>query len=206
VNLSGENSVDPLLQADLVFQQLQAVNNMTVIPVNRVIEVYAALHITKVQNEEQAQLVCEQLGCEGLIIPTITIYDPYDPPKFGAALQLLRRGAVDHPNNIDVRELTRAASPMTTEALPQHPNFIQVVGMYDATDGTVRDALLRYAKGRNDPSGPLAAKEYFVSMDRYCGFVYYTLIQQMIGRVTGQPAEIAPVAQTAQISLTARGG
>lgn len=206
INLSGETSVDPLLQADLLFQQLQAVNNVTVIPVNRVVQVYAALHITKLESEQQAELVCEQLGCDGLIVPTITIYDPYNPPKLAVSLQLLRRSAAEHVNNVDVRELTRAATPVETDPLPRHSNFVQVVGMYDAANGSVRDALMLYAKGRNDPSGPLAANEYLVSMDRYCGFVYYTLIQQMIGRVSGQAPDAPSPAQSAQISLTAQPG
>src|ERR1019366_8261217 len=69
VNLSGQPQVDPLLQADLLYQQLQAVNNITVIPVDRVIQVYAALRIDKIQSEEQAAVVCEQLGCDALLIP-----------------------------------------------------------------------------------------------------------------------------------------
>src|SRR5689334_17156586 len=55
IDLSGHpHDVDPLLQADLVYQQLQQVNGITVIPVNRVIEVYNSLHIERVQSEEQA--------------------------------------------------------------------------------------------------------------------------------------------------------
>ena len=209
VNLSGETCVDPILQADLVFQQLQAVNNLTVIPVNRVIQVYAALHITRVESEEQAAIVCERLGCDALVVPTMTIYDPYNPPKMGAALQLLGRKSYAHANNIDARDLARRATPLETEALPTNPGFIQVVGMYDAANGSVRDAVLRYAKGRNDPTGPLAANEYFVDMDRYSGFVYHTLIEQMIGRVTekGPPAPVAQAeqsAQTAGLALTAQ--
>jgi hypothetical protein len=206
VNLSGESAVDPLLQADLVYHQLGAVNNVTLIPVNRVIQVYAALHITQVESEEQAQIVCEQLGCDALIVPTITIYDPYNPPKFGAALQLMRRVPMDRSNNIDPRDLIRQATPQVTEPLPTHPKFIQVIGMYDAANGSVRDAVWRYARGRNDPTGPMGQNEYLLSMDRYCGFVYYTLIQQMIGRVQNQPAEPAPAVRTAQINLTAQGG
>ncbi len=206
IDLSGAPGVDPLLQSDLVYHQLAAVNNVRLIPVNSVAAVYTALHIVKVESQEQAEIVCEQLGCDGLIIPTIMIYDPYNPPKFSASLQLLRRGAVDHPNNVDPRELTRAATPIATDPLPQHPDFIQTVGMYDAANGSVRDALMRYANGRYDPTGPLAANEYLLSMDRYCGFVYYTLIEQMIGRVTSRPPQAAPVAQSAQNSLTAQGG
>ena len=50
VNLSGQREVDPLLQSDLLFQQLQEVRGLTVIPVNRVVEVYAALRIEQVQS------------------------------------------------------------------------------------------------------------------------------------------------------------
>jgi len=45
---------------------------------------------------------------------------------------------------------------------------------------SIRAALLRYAQGRNDPMGPYSAKEYFVSMDRYCGFVYHVLIADLL--------------------------
>ena len=51
---------------------------------------------------------------------------------------------------------------------------------FDAANGTVRDRLAAYAAGRNDPVGPLGHKEYYVKMDRYCGFAYSELIEQLI--------------------------
>ena len=63
IDLSGE-SVDPLLQSDIVFGQLQQVHGLTVIPVNRVAEVYASLKISQIESEEQAQVVCDLLGCD----------------------------------------------------------------------------------------------------------------------------------------------
>jgi hypothetical protein len=189
VNLSGEENVDPLLQADLLYQQLQTVSNVTVIPVNRVVEVYAALRIDKVQSEEQAAIVCEQLGCDALVIPTVTAFDAYNPPKMGAAIQLIARPGSMHMKNVDARELTRQATPMVNETLPPRPNFIQVVGMYDSANGSVRDAVLNYAKGRHDPVGPLGSKEYFASMDRYCGFVYHALIADLIREAANRDAE-----------------
>lgn len=186
INLSGEPEVDPLLQADLLFEQLQAVNNVTVIPVNRVVAVYAALGITKVESEQQAEVVCDQLGCDALIIPTITAYDPYDPPKVGMAIQLLARPSSIHQPNVDARKLAREATPDDDQALPLHPGFIQVVGMYDSANGSVRDAVLKYAKGRNDPRGPMGSKEYFMSMDRYCGFAYHALIADLLRQTETQ--------------------
>jgi|SRR5581483_1879605 len=182
VDLSGERQVDPLLQADLVYQQLQEVHGVTAIPVNRVVEVYASLRIDKVESQAQADLVCDLLGCDGLVVPTVTAYDPYDPPKFGASLQLFRKPAVyARPVQVDPRELARSASPRS-DAPAEKPadSMVQVVGMYDAANGTTREAVFHYALGRNDPVGPYGEKEYLVSMDRYCGFAYHELIADLL--------------------------
>jgi len=195
LNLSGEPQVDPLLQADILYEQLQTVHNVTVIPVNRVVEVFAALHIQKVESEDQAKIVCQQLGCDALVVPTVTVYDPYDPPKVGAALQLLAGGGplVKQPN-VDPRTLERAVTPPPpTAVLSPHPQFLQAVGMYDAADGSVRDAVYSYAKGRNDPNGPLGTKEYFVNMDRYSGFVYHALIVDLLEQVQLRQDAATPV-------------
>jgi hypothetical protein len=82
--------------------------------------------------------------------------------------------------------MTRRAAPPPPppedEALPPPGagSYRQAVGMFDAANGSVRDALLAYAAGRNDPLGPMGAKEYLASMDRYCGFVYHELIARLI--------------------------
>jgi hypothetical protein len=181
VNLSGQ-AVDPLLQADDLYEQLQQVHGLTVIPVNRVAEVFAALQIARVQSPEQAALICDQLGCDALIVPTITIYDPYDPPKLGAALQLFRKGQIAIPLHVDVRELSREATPPPTTSLPppQNAGFKQSVGVFDASNGSVRKKLDVYSDGRHDPLGPLGRREYLLNMDRYSGFVYHELILDLL--------------------------
>jgi hypothetical protein len=134
-----------------------------------------------VQSAEQAALVCDLLGCDGLLVPTVTAYDPYDPPKLGASLHLFRKpGTYARPANVDPRELARAASPPVEQSLPADGEFVQAVGMFDAANGSVREALFAYAKGRNDPVGPMAEREYLRSMDRYCGFVYQSLTGDLI--------------------------
>jgi hypothetical protein len=186
LNLSGQRDVDPLLQADIVYGQLQRVRGLTVVPVNRVAEVYASLRIEKVQSAEQAAIVCDLLGCDALVVPTVTAYDPYNPPKMGASIQVFNRpGSFSRQASVDVRELTRAAAPPPDESLAKQPDsFIQAVGMFDSANGTTRDAVLAYAAGRNDPVGPMGSKEYFASMERYCGFVYYELIEDVLRQKT----------------------
>jgi hypothetical protein len=194
LNLSGEKAVDPILQADLLYQQLQQVEGLTVIPVNRTAEAMAALHWDKIQSEQQAAIVCEMLGCDGLVLATVTAYDPYNPPKLGASLQLFRRPAATANTaaartggaTLNPRQMARQAAPVYAGPAPAttvpaaNSGMVQVVGMYDAQNGSVRSAVLRYAQGRNDPQGPYATKEYFVSMDRFGGFVYHVLIADLL--------------------------
>jgi hypothetical protein len=190
VNLSGHREVDSLLQSDLLYQQLQEVRGVTVVPVDRVVEAYAALKIQKVQSPEQAALVCEAIGCDALVVPTVTAYDPYDPPKFGGALALFRRppSAARQASNLDPRELARAAAPDPDGPPPDlkgNPDVAQAVGMFDATNGSVRDALFGYAQGRHDPVGPMGPRQYLLDMDRYTGFAYHTLIEQLLRSASG---------------------
>jgi len=181
INLSGEKGVDPFLQADLLFQQLQQIKGVTAVPVNRVAEVYATLKIDRVSSPEQAAIVCDLLHCDGLIVPTVTIFDTYNPPKLGAALQLFAKpGSYMRAPNVDPRELSRSATPREMDPMPAGSDVIQAVGMFDAANGTVRDRLHLYAAGRHDPMGPLGEKEYYLSMDRYCGFAYSELLEQLI--------------------------
>jgi hypothetical protein len=181
VNISGEDQIDPLLQSDLVYQELQKVRGVTVIPVDRVAEVYASLKIDKVQSEQEAFDVCKLLGCDGLVIPTVTAYDPYAPPKFGASLQLfVRPGTFARMPTVNTHELEQSPTTTALPVMPEARNMAQVVEIYDASDGSVRDAVQRYAQGRTDPNGPLRQDEITVSMDRYCAFGYHQLLDELI--------------------------
>lgn len=187
INLSGETGPDALLQADLVYQQLQQVQGLTVVPVNRVVEVYAGLRMENVKSAEQAYLICDLLGCDALVVPTVTAYDPYDPPKVGASLQLFRKPRdYERPSSIDPRELARAAAPPMGQSLPEKPGFVQAVGMFDSANGSVRQAVFQYAQGRNDPLGPMGQREYLESMDRFCGFVYNALAADLLRSIQKQ--------------------
>jgi hypothetical protein len=161
LNLSGQRQVDALLQADLLYSQVQQIEGITAIPVNRVAEAYARLGVMSVQSSSQAVEVCRMLGADAILVGTVTIFDPYNPPKFGVALQLLYR---DEP----------------ADSGQKPADMAQVVGMFDAANGTVRQQLARYAAGRNDPTGALGEKEYLMDMDRYCGFVYYRLVGELL--------------------------
>lgn len=201
LNLSGESGVDPLLQADLLYAQLQTVRGIVAVPVNRTAEVYAGMRIGSIQSPEQAADVCAALGADALIVPTVTLYDPYSPPKMGVSLQIfaangtqLRGGQV--PGAEQVRDLTRTARDAGEMlALPgpevARGQFLQQAGLFDASHGSTRQAAQLYARGRSDPNGPAAGREVFLVMDRYASFVYHALLAEVMDDLRRRQAVVA---------------
>jgi hypothetical protein len=185
LNLSGQNQPDSLVAADIVFQQLQEVRGVTVVPVNRVVDVFVALRINQVQSPEQANIVCNALGVDALLVPTLTLYDPYTPPKMGASLQLFvsKSYASRSSGNVDMRALTRSATPGPMESLPRNADFIQAAGVFDAANGSIRERLTQYATGRSDPLGPMGEREYLMHADRFAGFVWHELIGELLAQM-----------------------
>ena len=182
INLSGQSAPDPLLQADIVYQQMQAVRGVTVIPVNRVVQVCAGLGIRNIDSRDQAEAVCEALGADALVVPTITAFDPYDPPKMGASLQMFVSKYRDQNGKLDVRALSRQPTEGPVQSLPKNADFIQAARLFDASAGSTRERIRLFASGRNDPTGPLGEREFYLNMDRYASFVWYELIDEVFDR------------------------
>ena len=178
LNLSGQRQPDPLLQADLVVQELQQGRGITVVPVNRVAQAYAGLGLVQVETLEQAAQVCEAVGVDALIVPTITAFDPYDPPKMGASLQTFVRRRTGR-DGVDVRQLGRAATERV-QPMAKNADFIQAAKLFDASAGTTRVRVSEYARGRMDPTGALGEREFYMSMDRYASFVWHELIEETL--------------------------
>ena len=182
VNLSGQSQPDALLQADLVYQELQQVRGLTAVPVNRVVQVMSGLGLRSIESTEQAWAICDAIGVDALLLPTITAFDPYDPPKFGGSMQLFVRKATTREGKIDPRMLSRRATGGEVQPGPANADFIQEAEMFDAAAGSTRDRVEAYARGRSDPAGALGVKEYYLNMDKYAAFAWHALIEDALAR------------------------
>jgi hypothetical protein len=181
IDLSGQEIIDPLLQADIVFQQLGQVRGVTAVPVNRAAEVMASMRIGSIETADDAMMICDALGVDALIVPTITLWHPYNPPRVGASLTMfVRHWNTPGQSESDIRTLSRAATPGAMESMPRNADLIQASGVFDASAGSTRARLEAYASGRSDPAGPMGRGEYLQNMDRYSAFVWHDLIGQLL--------------------------
>src|ERR1043165_2905718 len=88
INESGVSIVKTDHIADLFTEQTEEVEGIATVPVNRVLAAMRRLEMRTVPPPADANSLMNLLGVDGLIVGTISTYDPYPPPKLGAAVQL----------------------------------------------------------------------------------------------------------------------
>ncbi len=180
-NESGVSIVDPYFTADLFTQQLQQVQGIDTVPVNRVIVAMRQLDMPEATTPADIRRLADALGVNGVIIGTVTAYDPYPPLTLGAAIQLFEMPTHNRSSGFDPQELTR--SPRGTASpgdLGSAGPVAQAAGVFDATNHQTLSWLKKYAAGRSEPHGAYGQDIYLVSMELYTQFVSYRLIHDLL--------------------------
>lgn len=180
-NESGSRQVDPARVADHLTQQLERAERLHVVPVNRVLAAMESLEMQTVASPEDAAALRELLAVDGLVVGTVTAYEPFDPPKLGLAVELYTGPQIPEPH-VEIRRLTRAASDRDFEPPAVEPNKPVSVtsGYYDAAAPEVRRRLKDYGVNRGGEDGREQWRRYRLSMDLYTEFVSYLVGEQLL--------------------------
>jgi hypothetical protein len=181
LNESGVSDVNGADIADIFADQAADVDGVTMLAVNRVINAMRYLDIERVTTVGDARLLMNALDVDGLVVGTVTSYDPYRPPRLGMAVQLHTRPAYARSSDLDTIALTRAstdyASPGTLG--PGNP-VAQAAGVFDASNHRIQQQLMSYARGRTERDTAYGDDIYLVSMDLYTQFVSYRLLSDLL--------------------------
>ena len=191
-NESGTSVPDALALTDKVVAAAQQALGITCLPVNRTLEAMAAIGIDEVRTPEEAEALASAMGVDGLLVGTITAYDPYDPPTYGLSLALLARSGrlAGTGGGVDPRRVatdgTGRAGASTWATAPASA----VSAHLDAKSHDVLMALRSYAQGRHDAEGAFGWRRYTASMELYtefgAQFVVRRLLEREAARVGGQ--------------------
>lgn len=201
-NESGSLHADGAKIADHLAQQIELVKGIDVLPVNRVLAAMQQLHMRTVQTKADAMKLRRTLGADGLVIGTISAYNPYPPMKLGMAIELYDASAGLPRTRVNPRKLTEASTEHQVVA-PQpraaRQPVDQISGYYDAASPKVREQLQAYAadRGMNDHS-PDNSRLYRLSMNLYTEFVSHEmtarLMQAECRRIKADPPATQPSA------------
>ena len=186
LNQSGSEFLDTIAVTDEFYTELQQVEGLHVVPVNRVLAALGKLGKTQVTSPAEAVALLEALNADRLIVGSITQYDPYSPPKVGMAVQLYCRDTPQatelNSKFINPGELARHDKPFTGMAPgePIRPRAA-VVRLYDAAQSEVIEKIKRYAKKRNGLEGPTGWRRYITTRN-YLRFVSHEIIGEMLAQ------------------------
>lgn len=195
-NESGTTQADPLVMSDKVIAAIAETKGLRCLPLNRTIEAMRALNMASVRSPADALTLARTLGADGIIVGSITAYEPYQP-TLGLTLALYgRAGAMNTPQAASLD--ARALASKTTEPQREGPGNFGTRPLSVAAehlDGKNHQVLLdveSYATGRSDPKSSLGWKRYVASMDLYMEFA----ANHVVGRLLREEARrLGPVPQ-----------
>jgi hypothetical protein len=195
-NESGVSTVDADRVADDFREELEQVNGIDTIAVNRVLAAMRAAGIGSVSTPAEAMQLIGLLDVDALVVGTVTTWDPYPPPSLGMAVLLFERPGEPGSNRIDPRDLVRAPSGTDAVAMGElgpARAAAQATGVFDSRNNQVLTWLNQYATGRTEPNEAFGTDVYLMDMDLYTKFVSFRLIHDLLAfeQARMQPAETA---------------
>jgi hypothetical protein len=166
INLSGNRDFDVLTVSDALFEELQQVGGFNVLPLNKTLAAMRRLQIQAIDSSLTAQKLAEFLEVDCLVIPSVTAYDPYNPPKMGMILQLYTP--------------RRLAPGSESVVVSDHQPVSQVAAVFNASNQTVLRELRDFSQGRTQYDSALQDERFLMDADAYTRFVCHAMVRRMI--------------------------
>lgn len=183
-NETGTLQADILTISDRLVAAAEEVRGVRCVPLNRTLEAIVALKLQGgVKTPAEARQLAQAMGVDGVVVGTLTAWDPYTP-QIGLTLALFARSGSmggEETKITDPRALTASAhgTPPASERFAERP----VSTVSENLDGKNHQVLLdvqQYAEGRSDPASALQWKRYVRSMDLYQEFAAHFVMDRLI--------------------------
>lgn len=183
INESGVSVVDPVALADVIAGEVQRVEGINLIPVQRVLDAMRALDIGRVESVTDAESIARVVGANALLVGTLTAWDPYAPPRIGLTLQLY---AAEGPGGgpFDTRVLSAAASDRYLpggESTSDQP-VASASNLFDGADNALRLDLMDFAAGRTKQESAFGWERFLVQMDLFAEYAANRLLADLLSQ------------------------
>lgn len=185
VNESGTSLVNALAVGDALVAAVTEIQGIAALPVNRSLAAMRGLGMERITTPEQVRQLAEAMGVDGVVVSSITAWDPYDPPVIGLTLALYARsGAMrgQAPVDFDPKALAAAASDAEFLARSSFGSGPASVAMehLDARNHQTQMYVREFAQGRSDSASALNWRIYFASMELYTQFAAYHGVRRLL--------------------------
>lgn len=193
-NESGVTLFEPKEITDKLIAATEEIRGVRTVPLNRTMQAMVALEMRSVRSPSDALKLAEALGADGILVGTITTYEPYTP-KLGLTVGLFGRGEAmgSDQGATDVRELRTATSEERPRTRFGTGPLSLVSSHLDGKNHQVQADVRNYARGRQEGQSALGWKRYLSSMDLFAEFASYHVLDQLVDaewlRVGRQPGQ-----------------
>jgi hypothetical protein len=181
-NESGVSFADTGAVADALVSKIDEVRGIACLPLNRTIAAMRARGLSAIRSPADARAVANTLGVDGLIVGSVTAYDPYNPPKLGMKLALFSRESDGGPMAFDPIKLQASYSDYNPRQQSMYESR-PVATLSEHLDGAnheVQMELRRYSVGRHEPDSALGWKKLLASMDLYTEFAAQVGVSRLL--------------------------
>jgi hypothetical protein len=195
-NESGTSLVDVGSVSDKVVAAVEQVEGVRCLPLNRTLQAMNVLGYTSLRTPADARTLAQAMGVDGILVGSITAYDPY-VPTLGLSLALYARAGSMAPGRqpLDPRSLSTRSTDTAPATWSREDGPVAVASEHlDAKNHQVQMDVRAYAEGRLKNPTALGWRRYMASMDLYSEFGAYRAVDELIkqewvrmpGGVTGQ--------------------
>jgi hypothetical protein len=196
-NESGTDAADIGQVTDAVVAAVGRTRGLRALPLNRTLEAMRSLQMQELRSPADIERLAAALGADGVIVGSITAYDPYEP-VMGLSLALYARPgslAARGMETIDTRKLSyqptdyryfprsNFAGPGPASAASEH---------LDGKNQGVQLDVREYAQGRSDPATALGWKRYLKSMGLFTEFAAWHTVGRLLDQEWVRLAGVPP--------------
>lgn len=179
-NETGVSSVDVNMVADRFVSEIEQVDGLRCLPLNRTLAVMQQLGLTKISDIRQLYTLMRALQVDGVLIGTVTDWDPYKPLRFGAAVEVISAASATATEPLDLKDVTMPTADSRVDVDGALVAISQASRLFDARNNETLAELDQYGSGRSDVSSALGSRVYEQRIDLFMRFGAYILVRDLL--------------------------
>jgi len=184
-NESGTTLVDEMAISDEIVAAAAQIKGVRCLPLNRTILAMRALEMESVDTPEDLKTLAMEMGVDGILVGSVTAYDPYNPPTLGLSLALYARAGhleTKGSESLDTRQLVYQPTDyqyFASSNFDDAPASV-VSEVLDARGHDVQMRIQSFATGRTEEVSALGWKRYMASMVLYTKFAAWHSVGRLV--------------------------
>lgn len=183
-NESGTTEAEKSNISDKVVAACEEIEGVRCVPLNRTMEAMRALKMTAVRSPADVRTLAQAMGVDGVVVGSVTAYDPYTP-TIGLSLALFSRGGAMNPSEV------KSLDPRSLQMSPNEGNASVLSAFRDSPVSTASENLdaknnqvlmdlRQYAQGRMDGPSALGWRRYAASMELFSEFAACHIVGRLV--------------------------